>query len=198
MSKFLIAFLVVCVSFGFTSSGQDSGEVNHYDRLKSGVLLVRLHTDMYAIKKLREVGKYDEAEELAISIHDQNMKLLQAFRTHYDYGRVEFFYSLHSEKVKSRDYEGILLDDKLAPDAAISVDNESPVYVLDAGDVYVPAFGQHFRGMVVMDDDMVALEKPFPAIVRERSGMAIIKRTEAEMVMKLMHRIKKHEQLSKL
>jgi len=78
---------------------------------------------------------------------------------------------------------GLLIGKNLELDTSIAVPNNVPVYVIDVGDIYFEAYGGHFDGMIVMNDQMVPLKKPFPYYVRKRSGIAIVKRSYLDMVL---------------
>ena len=172
--------LVTFCLFGIAQTAQQE----QIQALKDGLILVRLKTKEHTIKKMREKGLTKEAERKAIKQHDFNMNIVRSFNVHYNYSSVLFFYSRHSDEIKTGNYVGFLLDSNLIPIKDIDVDSNK-TFVVDVGDVFIEIYGTHFEGLLVMDTDFEPLEKPFPYVIRRRSGLAIIQRTEAEMVMKL-------------
>ncbi|MDZ7740369.1 MAG: hypothetical protein U5Q03_01055 [Bacteroidota bacterium] len=77
--------------------------------LKEGVLLVRLKTSANTIAALRKAGHQEKASQRVEQQYIENLKIMQAFRKHYDFCRVEFFYSNKSSQLAQGELENIFL-----------------------------------------------------------------------------------------
>ena len=156
---------------------------NHIQNLKSGVLLVRLHTDEVIIAQMKKRQQHKLLKSKLQEIEARNKEIYMAFSSGYTFTQVYFFYGKDSEKVMAKNFSNIFIGEDLKIDTSIVLPANKPVYVVDVGDIYFEAFGGHFDGMIVMDEQIKPLEKPFPYYVRRRSGMPILKRSYLEMVL---------------
>ncbi len=158
-------------------------------QMRSGYILVRLHTRKNAIEALLHMGNEEGANNVRLQQEKVNREIQQAFRQHFRFCEVRFFYSDDSRFIKNGEFRGHLLNDSLQRDTSIAIDTAKPVFVVDIGDVYFPAFGSHMLGLVVMNDQFEPLEKPFPYFVRKRSGLFFLRRTNTDMVMILQRNL---------
>lgn len=80
--------------------------------LRSGTLLVRLHTLDRSIATLRANGMPEQAKKIEEKVDEQNQELLQAFARHFDFCKVYFFYSVETSDILNGNYENRILDAK--------------------------------------------------------------------------------------
>lgn len=175
---------------------KDSVAFNHIRQLKNSTLLVRLHTQSRAIEILRSKKRHREADILVARNARRNKEVINAFRGVFDFCDVYFFYSEDSNAIRDGEFEGIFRDDSLQVIPKVPLTKDSTFYIADFGLVYFQAFGEYFEGVAMMNRNFELLEKPFPYYVRKRSGMAIFKRTDAEMVIKLQENLSKYYESS--
>jgi len=156
--------------------------------LRNGVLLVRLKTAKPTIKAMRARGYDRWAEETEKEQRVENLSLINAFRSAYNFSEIKFFYSEDSRKVRKGKFEGIFLNDSLEKDSAIILHSKKNIFTCEltnieedtaryfshyewvqTGDfatVQVPRFyggGENtFYALVVKDQDFNQLSRPFP------------------------------------
>ena len=189
-TTFSIFVLLNIVSSAQPLATLDSSAVQiarkHLRQLKSGVVLVRLHTQENKIKHYLKYGNRRAAMKAQQEQSEKNKRVFEAFNAFFDFTEVYFFYSHHSTQVKNREFDaGYFLNGEMEEDPTVSLSNTKYVYVIDVGDVFFDSFGTHMKGIVVMTTDFKPLEKPFPYYVRRRAGLKILERSDAELVQKL-------------
>lgn len=152
--------------------------------LKQGGLLVRLKTSENAIKILNARGRTKEAENLKAKQFAKNMEVYRAFKDKYKFGKIYFFYSTHSNEVKTGLPSGIFLDSTLQPDTSIKL-NGTNFYVAEIGDIQSEATTSAIHGLHIMDTDLneIDLERYYYLKSVWQVDLARLKvRTPADMV----------------
>lgn len=140
---------------------------NQISELKNGVLLVRLSTSTAQINALKSRGRTEEADKIGAKQRQVNREIVDAFRSKFDFCRVEFFYSFNSQKVREGNLKGVFLDEKLNTDSTITVDPRSAIYTAEFGTTGESSTGGiNFAALVIMDRKMETLQKPFPYYTR--------------------------------
>lgn len=148
--------------------------------LKQNVLLVRLQTSEHKVNAYLRAGEDSKAAEVRTRQEVENKKIIRAFRKHFDFCEVKFFYSNHSGRVKQRQFEGIFLDDELNVDSSIVLGTGTVFLTADFGHIdgtggqqpdrdtrsSSPPSGIGFYALRIMDDRFVPLDKPFPYFTR--------------------------------
>lgn len=141
---------------------------NHIFTLKEGVMLVRLQTLEGKIKNLREIGQQERADETEKKRDEKNRHIVQAYKDHFDFCPVYFFYSGDSKEIMNGNFEGHLMNfdlESIAVPAELSVDNwlmsefarnQEPI----SGGSENATTG--LRALIIKDRDLVQLKKPFP------------------------------------
>lgn len=182
----------ICV-FGLLSFTQETPEdyvVKNIKALKEGVLLVRLHEDLTVQKKMLELKQYKRLEAKKEEIERKNVELIDAFKKHYSFSHVYFFYARNTNEVIAKNYAELVFDT-----ANQIVDTSkllnTPVYILDGENVHFEHFGEDAEGYGIYNDTLGLMQKPFPYYVRKRSGTLIVQRTEYDMVIKLQRKLDK-------
>lgn len=159
-------------------------------RLKNGVLLLRLQTMEPGIQALRERGMVDEADKVEENQKDFNLNLVKSLRKEYKFSRLEFFYSYHSPQVKNKELKGIFLNDSLQLDTSIKVNPDEEIFTASfrqidrdttshfayqnfysqdpskAAEVFYGGPDFKFNALVLMNDQFEQLHKPFPYYTR--------------------------------
>ncbi|KAA9327373.1 hypothetical protein [Adhaeribacter soli] len=167
----------------------------HIAAFKDGVLLVRLRTSEIAIKKLEDSGNKQMAASVRQQREKDNQKLAAAFRKHFTFCPVYFFYSYDSEKVKAGQFTGIMLDHNLKPDSSI-LPPDKKIYISEITELeqyrQQPDLPQEsnnpevsFKALVIRDGKFHQLAKPFPYFIKASTNIPPRKRSETEMVMLL-------------
>ncbi len=104
-------------------------------QLKEGTLLVRLKTSENKISSLQEKGKFELATNVENEQKDENIKIISAFRTKFNFCKVEFFYSSHSEKILKSKFDKIFLNDNLEIDLSRSIDTTKEIFLAEFGEI---------------------------------------------------------------
>jgi hypothetical protein len=185
MRSILLLILFVSTQFSFIEINPEQKAYNHIRNIKKGVILVRLHTDDVVIEQMKKLQQHRTLKRKQEEIQKKNREMYGALTAAYDFSEIRFFYARDSKKVAARTYENIFLNSDLELDMNITIPENIPVYILDVGDIYFEAISGHMEGIMVMDNQFEALEKPFPFYVRKRSGISIIKRTDLDVAMLL-------------
>ena len=140
---------------------------NQISELKNGVLLVRLSTSTAKINAYKSIGKEAEAAETEKEQRSINLEIMQAFKRKFDFCRVEFFLATDSRKVREDNLKGIFLDENLNVDSTITVDPRQAVYAAEFGSTGGSSSGGiDISALVIMDRNLVKLQKPFPYYTR--------------------------------
>ena len=161
---------------------------NQIRELRDGALLVRLKTSKPKIEALRKLGYFQEAQEVEKEQRVENLLLMKAFNTYYDFSEVKFFYSEDSKKIREKNYDGLFLNDSLKKDKSIQLYNSQNIFIAelanlekdttkyfshyefvstgDFAQVQVPRYygGSDitFYAIVIKDENFYQLRKPFP------------------------------------
>lgn len=173
----------------FSASGQISGvkkkrsyldsvAKSHVALLKGGVLLVRLQTREKLLASLldrKDVVEFDKQKKIIALEH---LEIVNAVRSNYHFSQYYFFYAHQSNKVKQREFSGVLLNDSLE----VVVDNIQHFHVLDPYEIEFKSMNSHQSGLCVLDCDFVQLEKPFPYYVRKRDALKFLRRDYFQML----------------
>ncbi len=184
----ICSFLHIQVTAQFTlkSDTELNEAVNHIQQMHHGAVLIRLHTQEHAIRYYHERGDYDSEARIREKQREINTEIALAFRGVFDFSKMYFFYSHHSDEVEQGKLDaGFFVNENLEEDPSIKLDSSLPVYVIDLGDVFFDTFGSSMKGLVVMNQSFEPLKKPFPYIVRKRSGLKILERSVLDVVTKL-------------
>lgn len=132
---------------------------HHVKALKNGALLVRLPSKRNTLRSLREKGKYWEAARVAEQNRYDNRKIREAFAEQYNFSEVYYFYDTSTKAVRNKEFRGHLFDAKDRPAWNPDIDT---FYIADLGDTYLESEKGLFNGLVIMDQSLNPLEKPFP------------------------------------
>jgi hypothetical protein len=181
MSLRLFSLLFTLLTLASPLCSQTSTETakQEIERLKAGVLLVKLKTGELQIKALQQAGNKQGAEELQVRLAEENKFIMQSFKRQFTFCPVLFFYSSDAEKILNKKMSGYFLNEQLQPDTML---------VLGSKPYLVAEFGfsdqQKIEGLLIMDKELKELEAPFPFLIRKYAGVAT-KRNPEEMILLL-------------
>lgn len=175
MKKLLIFFscLIFCVgcSVPATIVTPDSNPVevaekeSQIEQLKDGFLLVRLRSIEKQLQMLRYRRERTAAYRLRNETKKTNAHIVQAFHENYDFSKVYYFYSKHSGRIRKHELDSIVLDYEMLPvDSALIADKS--FLVAEFAEIQPPAEGSGLPALIVRDEQLIQLKKPFPFYVR--------------------------------
>ena len=99
---------------------------NQIELLKEGVLLIRLQNKQNTIAALKKVKRFKEADKVEYQQKELNLQYIQAFRSHFNFCKVYFFYSNQSQNIIDKKYHDVIfLNDSLAEDSTIKISTEN-------------------------------------------------------------------------
>lgn len=164
----------------------------HIKQLKDGLLLVRLSSKRKKIQSLEESDKSEDAQELKEKTRKRHQKIIEAFKTTYDFSNVGFFYDYNTSKVLNKNWGAALLkkDSTLIPEEVSQ--NNKPFYIADIGESFIEANKQTFKGLVIRGQDLDYLDPPFPNKIAKLGGFFFLglDRSPKELVKKLNAELK--------
>ncbi len=160
--------------------------------LKSSVLLVRLHTKTKSIEALRKVGNIKLADKIEQEQSSLNLRIINAFKSDFNFCPVYFFFSDESKYILSREFDSIsFINANLLPDKSIkpeimnffiaefgSPSQDTTQYyshtTYEANGDFSAAPVQHYsggaitgaEGLIIKDSNFYQVRKPFPSFVK--------------------------------
>lgn len=162
---------------------------NEINDLHEGTLLVRLKTAENTIAAYEKTGLHSKADDTRLAQLEDNRQTIKAFRKHYKFSKVAFFYSTDSKKIKNQQFEGVFLNDSLQKDPSITINN-AKTCIIGEFDVVeadtlkhigIPYYDQgdnkledtffgtpgdfSFTALVIRDNNFIQLRDPFPYYV---------------------------------
>lgn len=182
-------------------------------QMKQSVLLVRLHTKKASIQALRDIGKNEDADKIESRQRLENLRIVSAFRRHFNFCPVYFFYSEYSQNIIDKQFDKVLfINDSLVEDPSIKPDlssfyisefaNHQPdtamyysgsTYRADGSDnpepvkKYYGGTELQIEGLLVENQVFVQLSDPFPNFIK--SGIFNSKEMANKCVTKLNDRL---------
>lgn len=192
-SRITYIFLSVFIVLVSINPGCKNRELafQHIREMKDGVAIVRLRTSVLKYDKLIEMGKKEQADKVMADQKDVNLRIVAAFKMHFTFCPVYFFYSSSSNKVREHQYEGIFLTESLEIDPKLVLSSDN-VFVVDVGYIEIETFNSGTEGISVMNTNFELLKKPFPYKVQDaKSNIEILNKPVEYMVIELNSRLLK-------
>jgi len=144
--------------------------VEQIKHLNGSVLLVRLKTSKSTIDAMQKAGKTKMAANRQKQVDEENKRIIKAFKDEFDFCPVYFFYSDDSHLLKDKNFESIVyVNDSAQKDSNITP-RFSEFFVAEFGSI-----GQDegaifdMQGLIIMNEEFVPLQKPFPFFVKKSS-----------------------------
>ncbi len=92
-------------------------------QFKKTALLVSLPSYKHQINQYKKNGNTKVAKRIINKRDERNRTLMEAFRKHFDFCPVYFFYNDDTEKVRAKDLNGIFVNSDLEKDPSIQLDD---------------------------------------------------------------------------
>ncbi len=188
----------------------------HIRSMNESVLLVRLKTKQKNIEALREHGLNAKADIIESELKTKNLAIVKAFKDHFDFCPVYFFYSHDSKLAKAKELGSVqFLNDLLEHDPSIQLTNsnfyigefaqiehygesekkgEYEVYDADGKievrDQYRTVTNFGFGALVIRDASFYQLTRPFPYYSRTLQDLVLFKRKPATVVKKMNSKLR--------
>lgn len=193
ITSILITFLLILgnINEGTAQEEQSAREIRYekargmVKELKEGILIVRLPSEQKKIQELERLAALEESsnnmkkqykKSIKTIIKDRdesNKALVAAFSSVYDFSEVLFFYDTASVAIKEGRQTGFV-NSSLKEDPTINLNNKA-FYVLRQGGLDAST-STGLDAIVVMDNQFVDLQRPFPYYVRIRGFMQVFKK----------------------
>lgn len=178
-------------------------------QLKKSVLLVRLSEKKNTINAMKKVGKDKLAAKTKHKQREKNKKIIAAFLSNFDFCPVYFFFSDDSKYIRNKQLDSVIfLNENLEHDTSIKVNtrtfftaelgvtepdttNYSSETYFDKGKKSTTYYGAgeiSLSALIIKDDQIYQLGKPFPYYVREYAGLPFQARI-AKMVRKMNQKL---------
>ncbi|MFK8100930.1 MAG: hypothetical protein AB8G15_00330 [Saprospiraceae bacterium] len=178
-SIFLCWFTLLFITSLTAQQNPVERSANNIQKLKDGVLVIRLTSKNNKIKELNRLLAHPEVtpktkEGLQKKLHETvseikgfNTKVYYSFSEIYNFSEVLFMYDTASVSLKKKLQKGYFLDKNLNVDPSISLNNRN-FCVLRYGSTD-PKATSGVEAFVFMDDQLQDLTKPFPYYMKLRS-----------------------------
>lgn len=152
--------------------------------LKAGALIVRLPSQKAKTEALQALindtntsetarrRMEAQLEETIASQREFNQNMMKAFREAYNFSDVLFFFDNNMAALKDGRPDGIFLDSSLQADPNIRLENKR-FFLLGFGSTSSET-SDGVEAMIIMDDQLATLEKPFPFYQRLNDFPAFI------------------------
>lgn len=155
----------------------------HIKQLRRGILLVRLSAKRKQLQYLKKEKqklrqqldtlanpsarkKYQALDDKIQNLKDQtrnrHQRTVKAFRKHFDFCEVAFFYDYQTDTILSQQWPEAVFQ-KPGKAGQYTPAADQPRYILDVGSSFLKTEGRTYEGMVVRGTTLQVLKEPFPA-----------------------------------
>ena len=193
--KLFLSFFLGLFLFGLQSQGQALTPSENVKTIKTqGLLVIVLHSNSILINKLNEKGFAKEAKNEAQIQLEKNKRVVKAFKENYSFSHIAFCHIKDLEKVVQEKRIEYLKSDINTPFRNEKIFNNSSLYFCDPENIFMEHVeqGTLYKGMSILDEDYINLNKPFPYFIRKHEGLFFMRRSEEEMVMILEKKLYKY------
>lgn len=203
MKTLFAILLVFFATIGFTqNSHKEIKKVNtrqsveQIQKLKNGVLIIRLKTSNSTINAFRERGREEEAQKVEEKVKESGLELIKAFKKNFDFCDFYFVASTYTIPLKEKNFkEVIFFNEKMEIDSSIkpdlsnfliaeygSVESDTNSYYqgsyvnrggegLEKRDTYSESGSFGYEALIIRDDHFMQLASPFPYNIRTWDGL---------------------------
>lgn len=216
MNFFKLFTILLCVGIGQQSYSATNADVNtgkskklahvQVKNLQNGALLVRLHTKNSSIAALRSHGFEGRADQMEQSQRKLYLEIVKAFRRHFTFCPVFFFFSDYSDQVRSKDWvatqflnDSLVADFQIKPSASnyftaefSTIDQDTSKFFdyhnnqagssSDPSKNYYSGSSMGFGALLIKSDQFIQLKKPFPFYVRTFDTLPIKRKTSKVVI----------------
>jgi hypothetical protein len=167
-----LVFLFTAPAFGQSQEDWEEAAKTAIRELQEGTLLVRLPSRKRKIEAMEQVlsqyGPEDKRrprlEKLLRITREEaetfNRNMTMAFRDSFDFAEVRFFYDYNTPEIKAGETAGLLLNEDLKADPAITLPDQ-PTYILGFGQTNKD-YSDGLEAMFIMSSDFERMAPPFP------------------------------------
>jgi hypothetical protein len=135
--------------------------VGDLNKRAKGTLLVMLEEpDEKLIKQLVDEAKIRDASFVRDLQFQTNKNIIQAFRSEFDFCRVEFFMNKDANLVAKGKFEGVFIDDNLRPKYSVDFDTNNYFIASFVEDISAYTQKQDY-GLYFYDKNFIQLPKPY-------------------------------------
>ena len=173
----IILFTLSLISFSFNYSHAQESKPDYVKDIHDGALFFRMKTNLKKMQALRDANNQKEAEDLKTETAASIERWKDAFRTHYNFGKVYFFNDYDGYSIQSGVFDGKIFD----LNGKVVNGFDGPVVVIGIDQTE----NLDIDGLILLDQDMNQLPKNTPNFISAYGAMRMKKRTEAEMVINL-------------
>lgn len=131
--------------------------------MKRGTVVVVLRSRKAEIEYLEKGGKSNDAAEIRKDSELKNKKLIQVFKSRYQFADCLFMYSDDLKTLRGNLKAKVFLNDELERDARISLKSKN-VFFLNPGNVYKNSNAIYREGYYYYTLDGRKLDNPFPSL----------------------------------
>lgn len=153
------------------------GPENDIRNLKEGYLLVRLRTSSHQIEALKKAGMNAQSEQLIRRQKADNLEIAKAFNQAYTFGKVFFFYSNFSDSIRSRKFEGCIMNEKLETIKS-GINLSAEIYIAEFGITDNMGVG----ALIILNSAFNPMHSSFPYYSRTLSNLPLLKRSKQKVV----------------
>lgn len=144
---------------------EKSVDLSPIKKLKDGFLLVRLRSIEKQMEMLRFKRQRSAAYQLRTETKKKNAQIVKAFSNSFSFAPVYFFYSKYSRQIRMNSLDSIVLDDELLP-VNYDLIKDKTFLVAEFAEIQPPADGAGLPALILRDEQLNQLKKPFPFYVR--------------------------------
>ena len=181
------------------------------NQMHNSALLIRLKTRKNSIAALRKSGQNKKADKIESRQAEFNTKVINAFKTNFDFCPTYFFYSDYSQAIMDKKFEDVeFLNDSLQYDPNITFNNKSFLTAefglieqdtaryfdgyyhttsegngLEKRTKYNGGPNMSFRALIIKNEQFLQLGRPFPYYARTLSSLPIFKRQPKTVIKKM-------------
>lgn len=200
LSVFFLFGSITCISQQETKIENAELAREQIKSLKNGVLLVRLFRKKQSIEALKEYNRFRDAEKLEKKLLEENLEIAYAFEENFDFCPVYFFYADHSPALLRRDWDSVVfmnyflepLDPQIKPENFLTAEfstikpDTAKYYTgtrlepgangLERKEMYGSKPDLGFSAIIMMDENLVQLKRPFPYYIRRYKKLLFFER----------------------
>lgn len=177
LNLFLISMVVPAFSQAFNTDEQKLTAKDHINKMKDGVLVIRMRDRVNQRAALAEIGDEKRTQKMEAKWAEQDKKIIDAFRI-FSFAQPAMIGTSDWEAFSKGDYSMV----KNLDSTAFEVKNADKIYVLDPYEVSLNMQDIKVIGFGVMDKRGQLLEDPFPYYIMKREGTFFARKDYPTMV----------------
>lgn len=177
LNAILVLFIVPAYSQAFNTDEQKLTAKDHINRMKDGVLVIRMRDRVNQRTALAEIGDEKRTKKMEAKWAEQDQKIIDAFRI-FSFAQPAMIGTSDWEAFNKGDYSMV----KNLDGTSLKIKNIDKLYVLDPYDVALNMQDIKVIGFGIMDKHGILLEDPFPYYILKREGTFFARKDYPTMV----------------